>query len=127
MKLTKKADSLFAGILIALIVVMIAYPVGRYIAIKKETKFDWIIGESQLLLIDTYEKGEKVLYYIDQSAKLAFEHALLDTDFDSCNDQECYLDLKQSLKQKFETKFRGYLAEYPDEPIPEIEYDYYLV
>lgn len=137
--MNKKADSLFAGVLIAIIVVTLAFPVAKYITLTKESKFEWEIGESQLLLLNTYEKGEKVLFYIDQAGKIALDKAYLEiVNFDSncgnfrgypklnTKNKECYPELKETIKKGFSTEFENQLNEFPED-IPDLGYEYYVV
>jgi hypothetical protein len=72
----KKGALLFAPILVIMMIVGLIYAwatiVGKYNA------FDKKIGERQFELIDTYQTGEKVLFYIDQSAKCSIYQSIYD-------------------------------------------------
>jgi len=78
------------------------------------------------------------LYYIDESAKLAYREALYETlnkGFSGCSNYdgyalwaeettECFPDIKEEIANNFMLKFNKYLSNF-SEPIPENEYGFY--
>ena len=71
---SKKGAVLFSIILVVFMVVILLYAWG--LLASKYKKFDKNIGERQYQLINIYQKGEKALFYIDQSAKYSLQQAV---------------------------------------------------
>jgi hypothetical protein len=72
----KKGALLFAPAMLILMVVGLLYAYSEISARYKE--FNKEIGEKQFELINTFEEGEKALFYIDQSAKYSAYQGLYD-------------------------------------------------
>lgn len=150
--LNSKKGIIFEGLMFVIVLIILISAFA--ILTKKSQKFDFQIGERQLNLINTYQRGEKILFYVDQSAKYSMEQAIYDLAEDGghheLNDcghysglnvwadisikgsskeiKKCYpeKDLRESsLKQFFNEKLVVNLANYPDEDIVR-EYDYGL-
>jgi hypothetical protein len=137
-RLNKKAKVYFI-VLISIIFMTVILPTAWYISYKKETKFTKLIGESQLLLLKTYEKGESVLYYIDRSAELSLREALhkysnnaglndaCDSDKDgyylwNTADGKCWpTNVKSKIADELKDNLKEFFDAYP-EKIPEIDY-----
>lgn len=72
----KKGALLFAPMLLILMIVGLIYAYSEISARYKE--FNKEIGEKQFELINTYQKGEKAMFYIDQSAKYSTYQGIYD-------------------------------------------------
>ncbi|MEK6916113.1 MAG: hypothetical protein AABW92_00050 [Nanoarchaeota archaeon] len=136
-----KKSKIFFTVLLGIFFIMALLPLAMNSSFKKEGKFDRPIGESQLLLLKTYEKGEKVLYYIDESAVHAFRQSiynLSEAGFGAtgCSEygeyvlwnneeKECYPNVKEALKQTFSQELSEYTKTYPD--MPAVSYELFLV
>jgi hypothetical protein len=129
-------------LLIGIVILFVSYVMFRlYVTTQsKINKFESIIGQKQLQLIKTYQKGEKALYFIDEAAQLAFNAALYESfneGFGGCGklgeyslynteEKDCYPNMKDNLKKNFDKYFKEYFDLFPEE-IPEIEYEYYIL
>lgn len=138
-KLKKKSEILLIGI----VILFVTYVMFRlyFTTNMKINKFESIIGENQLKLIRTYQKGDKLLYYLDKSAQQSYELALYESiqsgfgggcmdyqGYPLFNDdqKECYPDIKENIKSNFEDNFDNYFEVYPNELIKPA-YDYYII
>ncbi len=72
----KKGALLFAPMLLILMVWILLHAYSEISARYKE--FNKEIGEKQFELINTYQEGEKALFYIDQSAKYSSHQGIYD-------------------------------------------------
>lgn len=72
----KKGALLFAPMLLILMIVGLIYAYSEISA--KYKRFNKEIGEKQFELINTYQEGEKLLFYIDQSAKYSAYQGVYD-------------------------------------------------
>lgn len=72
----KKGALLFAPMLLILMIVGLIYAYSEISA--KYKPFKRGIGEKQFELINTYQKGEKAMFYIDQSAKYSAYQSIYD-------------------------------------------------
>ena len=138
MILRSKKTEIYFTTLLGLILITTLLPMALDISYKTRNKFGYYIGESQLMLLKTYDRGEKALYYIDESAKLAYREALYETlskGFSGCSNYdgyalwtekntECFPDIKTEIADNFMLKFNKYLNNF-SEPIPENEYGFY--
>ncbi len=70
---SKKGAILFSILLVLFMVAILLYAWG--LLAYKYKAFDKNIGERQYELINTYQKAEKALFYIDQSAKYSLQQA----------------------------------------------------
>ncbi|MDP3765839.1 MAG: D-Ala-D-Ala carboxypeptidase family metallohydrolase [Nanoarchaeota archaeon] len=154
MRLKKKA-LFFEGLMF--FIVLIILTTALFTLYKKQNKFpdQFKIGERQFSLIKTYQKAEKVLFYIDQSAKYSAYQSVFDLankggfyevpgcgsfgDFnvwvsiekDNKNQlivKKCYPNkdiLKESSKKFFHDIFSEFIANHPEVYIP-TSYDYEL-
>lgn len=144
---SKKGAVLFSIILVVFMVVILLYAWG--LLASKYKGFDKNIGERQYQLINIYQKAEKALFYIDQSAKysaqqvaydLAKKGGFTESDCGSYFDtnlwlkkeddtiKKCYpveQSLKNNFTQIFNEELTKYLEIYPDALIP-ANYDYKL-
>lgn len=141
----KKRGDIYFGVILSLIFLTVILPLAYNSSLGIRNRFTKYIGESQVLLLKTYEKGERALYYIDRAAFLslsseAYKQALSggangtdckrNGDYIIWNSKEkpCYPEkTAENLIASFEKAFKEYLSAYPDEPIPELEYEYKLV
>ncbi len=131
---------IYFSVILALLFVFIFIPLAINVTTIKESKFEKLIGESQISLLKIYEKGEKIIYYIDQSAMLAFVESLLSLSFQgglaspdcgayggynmwNSKERESYPGAKAALATEFNARLNEYLKIFPKEPIPEIPYD----
>jgi hypothetical protein len=137
---SKKAKILLIGV-ITLFVTYVMF--NLYISTNiKINKFESIIGEQQLTIIDTYQKGEKFLFYLDESANLAYNKALYESfqtglgggcednnlKYPLINNDEktCYPDIKKDIKNNFDKNFKDIIKNYPED-IPDYETKYYVL
>ena len=77
------------------------------------------IGDMQMTVFDTYNEGEKTLFYLDQSSKYAFKKVepMLNCDKDSCEVS------KAQVEKKFNEELNGYIS---DRTISELYGEYSL-
>ncbi|MBD3309937.1 transglycosylase SLT domain-containing protein [Candidatus Woesearchaeota archaeon] len=68
----------FMVILVAIIVPVIMFSLFVKMEIKKANVANKELGEMQFELLQTYQRGEKTLLYVDQSAKYSMHHAIYD-------------------------------------------------
>ncbi len=144
-KMINKKAKIYFVVLLSILFLVVILPLAFNISYKKETKFSKYIGESQMLLLNTYEKGESVLYYIDRSAELTIRGLIYkyakNGGYDKTNEdnEECGNIDGYNLwnkgddtcfpikgKDNIITEFRKNLIEYFGsfkEKIPEIEYE----
>lgn len=83
----------------------------RIVLEKHKSNFEKTIGETQLVLLKTYEKGETVLYYIDESARLALKDTIDEIGLINID-----LHNQSSIAEiltKFKLNFYEYLQKYP--------------
>ncbi|MCX6711970.1 MAG: transglycosylase SLT domain-containing protein, partial [Candidatus Woesearchaeota archaeon] len=87
-----------------------------------------VIGKIQLELIKLYQEGERILFYIDESAKNSEYNSLLDlgknggyykTDCEKVNgyyilSDNCKPNYKESFVNYFKDNLNFYLSKYPD-------------
>ena len=116
----KNKKAMDFGILLFIVVLVSLIALGITMQTKRAS-FDKSIGETQINLLNIYQKSEKALFYIDQAAKYSAQQALSDLDF-------TIEELKGSDSKKvFELAFRQYLDEYlkayPEIDIPLGNYD----
>lgn len=94
-----------------------------------------VIGKIQLELIKLYQDGERILFYIDESAKNSEYNALVDlgknpyykTDCEKINDyyilsDNCKPNYKDNFISYFKDNLNFYLSKYPDRDL-KIDYD----
>ncbi len=66
---------------------------GLYIAIQKHKgNFEKTVGESSLLMIKTYERGEEILFYLDTAASMSLQDAVYDAAADYVSSY-CHQDI----------------------------------
>jgi len=134
----KKGALLFAPIMVVLMVVGLIYAWATIMGEYK--KFDKRIGEKQFDLINTYQDGEKALFYIDQSAKYSTHQSIYDlskvggcyeelqysgytlwnVNEEASNPSQCNPDTessKESFFDIFSINLDNYLSRYPVELI----------
>jgi hypothetical protein len=94
-----------------------------------------VIGKIQLELIKLYQEGERILFYIDESAKNTEYNSLVDlgknagyykTDCEKINgyylwDNNCKPNYKENFNNYFKDNLNFYLSKYPDK---ELNIDY---
>jgi hypothetical protein len=136
-----KKGSIFI-LLLTVLFIFAMLPLLYFAVHTKTGKFERNIGEKQATLLQTYEKGEIPLFYIDEAAKLAFREAVYEVYHDGgagggcgsydgyvlLNDRtrSCYPDIKSRLKSGMLESLYGYLEKFP-EKIPSIPYSIYLL
>jgi len=114
-----------------------------YFAVHTKTgKFERNIGEKQAVLLQTYEKGEIPLYYIEEAARLAYKETISavfsrgGTENPGCgtydgytllNDRtkSCYPDMKSSVKSGVASRLTKFFDMFP-EKIPVIPYNIFI-
>lgn len=140
MKKNKKAV-LFFSIILSLLLAFVFIPWAMKVKISKQYQFNNQMAESPLLLLRTYEKGEKVLFFIDKSADLAFKESVDETysngfisgDCGTYNGykllntetKNCYPEITSVLKEVFVPKLYEYFDLYK-EKIPRLGYSFFL-
>ncbi|AJF61610.1 TPA: M23 family metallopeptidase [Candidatus Woesearchaeota archaeon] len=138
--MASKSGKVFFTVLLGIFFIMALLPLAMNISFMNQGKFGKSIGESQLILLRTYEKGEKILYYIDQSAVHSLRQSLYNASqagfssgdcgtYDGHNlwnseTEECYPNLKEAVKESFMSEFKDYLGSYA--AFPDIEYEFYF-
>lgn len=135
-----RKGKLFFSVILAVVMLIIVLPLSINVSRMKISKFKGYMGDSQILLLRTYERGEKFLYYIDQSAKLALKETVYSylektNEENGCGEyfgyakwttasKTCYPEIKKDILTLFSTNFKSYLASYPE--LSEITYDILL-
>lgn len=74
--LAGKRGVIFFSVILALLFVLIFLPWAANNSYVKESKFKKMMGDSEILLLYTYDKGERAMYYIDRSAELALRDSV---------------------------------------------------
>ncbi|NTV24281.1 MAG: hypothetical protein HGA85_08000, partial [Nanoarchaeota archaeon] len=134
MKMKKKANVL----LILLTLVFVFYVMVRVymISSSKINRFESLIGDQQMNLINTYQKGEKALFFMDLSVLQSLRKAIYQLAQDGgvtsdCSDYYGYSiwngtcvpeSMKQALIEKVKEGILGYYGTFA-EPIPVVDYD----
>ncbi len=129
--------------LIGVVLIFVTYVMGRlYITSQnKINKFEALIGEEQLKILDTYKRTEKFLFYVDESAELALKDTINNIEQASFFDEECQTlsshpdypiinygcnnNLKKIAEKKFTDHMNEYLDNFPEE-VPDLTYGVYL-
>ena len=62
MNLRSKKAKVYFTTLLGLILLTTLLPMAVDLSYKRKAKFGYYIGESQMMLLETYERGEKALY-----------------------------------------------------------------
>jgi len=145
MKLRKKAF-MFEGAMFFIVLILLT---TAFITLyNKQNKFpeNYWIGTRQFGLINTYQEGEKALFYIDQSAKYSVQQAIYELgqkgghENPNCGDyfgyslwntetkkiDECLPSYKESFKSIFNMGLNTYLTKYPDVRILRNNYNFLL-
>ena len=128
--LKNKKGSFFTLIIVVLLVVILT--TAFFALRKKQDPSDKFIGERQYVLINTYQEGEKALFYIDQSAKYSSYQAIFELgqkggheNFD-CGTYHGYAvwatydgnkDIKECYPKNVEENFKSILNKRLDEYI----------
>ncbi len=106
----------------------------------EQEKFEFT-GELSLKVLDAKEEAENKLLYIDQSASLASQQALLDLAENggfytqgcglyegyrlwNIRKETCYPEYKQELKKHFKDYFSKYLSAYPEQGLSADIYEF---
>ena len=139
-----KKSTVYTMFIFSLLIVVVIVPYAFIRATKVKNKFDKFIGESEIHILKTYEKGEKVLFYIDESARKAHDQILIkyikeNIDNPSCNkigDSILYFDAmnnepciasfnfdKEGFIEEFNRVFMDSLDKY-SEKIPNADYNF---
>jgi hypothetical protein len=127
----KRKAAIFFVTLFAFICLITIFPYAKFVSLKKINKFNKYIGESQIILLRTYEKAETVLFYTDESARLSLKETIYelgDSVLNNCDDYygyrlwtpelDCFPDysedeIKNLVIEKFKENFQLYLDNYP--------------
>ncbi|MBT7391526.1 hypothetical protein HN827_01750 [archaeon] len=141
-----KKSTVYTMFIFSLLIVVVIVPYAFIRATKVKNKFDNFIGESQIHILKTYEKGEKTLFYVDESAKFSFNNLIIKNireniinsncrkigDFyilyDEFSQEECKLHFnieEENIMAEFHPSFKEKLNNF-GEKIPEINYEYSL-
>ncbi len=102
------------------------------------------IGLGQINILKTYQKAEKILLYVDESAKISTKQAIyglgqkggyhttsecgsyLGYNIWNTKDEKCYPNFKENIKLLVNDNLNKYLESYPDEPNQKIPKTYEL-
>lgn len=141
---SNKKGSFFTLIIVVLLVVILT--TAFFALRKKQDPSDRFIGERQYGLINTYQEGEKALFYIDQSAKYSAQQAIYELgqrgghENPNCGNysgyslwntetkkiDECFPNYKENFKSVFNKNLNSYLTKHPDVKIPKNNYNFLL-
>lgn len=141
---SRKGAILFSILLVVFVVFILIY--AWSVLSSKYHLFDKNIGQRQYELINTFQKAESALLFIDQSAKYSGQQSVYDLAKqggyyesscgsysgvtawasiekvgDKLSTKECYPSdqtLKESFLKFFDDTLKNYLANYPDANIP---------
>lgn len=108
---------------------------------SKKVQFERKIGDLQTGVIDMYQKGDKLLFYIDESGRYASNQAIFDLGLNGGHSEpceeyqgyalwvngnaECYPEPKKALPVFVDRYFNEYLTAYPT-IIPINNYDFFI-
>ena len=137
----KKASEFSVFIVIVVIVVVLTLVIGMF---GKFSRFSERVGSTQFLLMKTYEFGEKVMNYIDYSARNSFMQSFYDgsssgflyeeycSDADSKNyygyrvlnakGKSCFPDLKEKLREGTKKSLAESLEKFSGSGVPNPDY-----
>ncbi|MBN1501917.1 hypothetical protein JW930_00095 [Candidatus Woesearchaeota archaeon] len=138
----QKKAKMFLVIVLAFIFVFPVLFILNFALSTKKNNFEKEIGETQLILLRTYEKGESPLFYIDEAARQILNQRitmLLDNGWgagSSCGSvlgyriwhsstSDCYpsqSSAENAIAANFQRELYNYFDTYP-EPLPHIQYD----
>jgi hypothetical protein len=135
----RKKSQVYKMFIFSLIVIIVILPYAMISASKKRDKFEKPIGQSQIHVLRTYEKGERVLFFIDQAAYLSINEVFYDMAKDgfgptSCGRAEDYtlwadeakcfpVADRDTILEKFEDSFASHLNDYSIN-LPDVQYDF---
>jgi hypothetical protein len=112
----------------AVLIVLVVMPMLFIRMSAKKNQFERTLGQTQLDLIDIYQKSEKDLFYVDQAAKYASYESIFALaenggftlfgskcgkylDYNLWNKNEyCFPDYTNNFKAYFSTNFNPYLS-----------------
>ena len=134
MKFSKKAMVLI--LTTAILIMLVIMPMLFWKMGVKKSQFEKSLGKIQIDLLQTYQKAQKDLFYIDQSAKYAAHEsvfALADNggftvlgskcgkyqDYNLWNNkvETCYPDYKNNLKAFFGNNLKSFLTAHPSQKL----------
>ncbi|MBT3720142.1 hypothetical protein HN789_04605 [archaeon] len=133
-KLNKKAKIFLIGVS----VIFVTYVMFRlYLTSQnKVNKFEALVGEEQLKIIETYKRGEKFLFFLDLSAQKAFYEfttGLIDGTSLNCEQKttEGYpvINSNCNIKEQTENNFNKIINEYLKtfyEEVPDLTYSLFF-
>ena len=134
--------SMYMGPLFA-VVVVIAIMYLAFVLHTKTSSFEKKIGEKQTELLNTYQKGEKALFYVDRAGKYSINKAIDEIDKGKIElgcgkykdyalwknkDNDCYPDLifKKIIQEKLNEYLGKYIDNYKEAKIPKNNYEIYI-
>ena len=114
-----KTSKIYFTVLFAFLFIASFLPLALNISHRKRAKFEKYIGESQIQLLKTYEKGEKILYYVDETAKLSLKETMEEYDYNvsDLSGPTFSEDYKKNITDSFKKNFKSYLENFPDSGI----------
>jgi hypothetical protein len=120
---------IFFSVILALLFLLIFMPLAINSVTVKEAKFKEKLGDSQLQLLSTYDKGEKALFFIDIAGKNALYESFDELET-TCGEFNGYAMLNSKdkncmaeLGKKIEENSNKYFSKFTEE-IPYMEYEF---
>ena len=129
--------------MIGVVLIFVTYVMGRlYLTSQtKINKFEALIGEEQLKILETYKRSEKFLFFVDKSAEFALRDTIKEMEQGIFFDEKCQTvsthpeypiinyGCNNNIKEQAEQKFTKHLNEYLDtfyEEVPDLSYGFYI-
>ncbi|MCM2325240.1 MAG: C39 family peptidase [Candidatus Woesearchaeota archaeon] len=119
--------------LIGAVITFLLAMFGLYVAVSAQAnRFEGIIGENQAKVLDTYKKGERILFLMDMAARYAYIDSLRDLDMTTdCGEFEgvplintkeknCLTDINNKIAESTKSKMNEFLRK---ADIPAMDYE----
>lgn len=81
--------------------------IGMNLLVQEDTYYSHLLGKNQNNLISKYQEGEKLLFNVDESARLA----MYDSIYELSNDKEWPIDFEKEFLDLFKKNLKKYLKE----------------